>query len=162
VTIAERSPDGTHLSQRLRPDITRAIRRGTTRFLSQSGHAVVSEMTFASGRRADLVALKPNHEIWIIEIKSGIADFRVDAKWSDYAAYCDGLALAVAADFPVELIPAHVGLIVADGYGAELLRAPQRLSMSPARRKSITMAFAQLAAARLMRHEDPDFEPGLF
>jgi hypothetical protein len=141
-----------------RPDVTVAVRRGATRLLRQSGYAVVSEMTFASGRRADLVALRPNHEIWIVEVKSGIADFRVDAKWPDYAEYCDGLAFAVAPDFPAHLIPAHVGLIVADGYGGELVRTPERLKLAPARRKAVTLAFAQLAATRLMRLDDPDFE----
>lgn len=144
-----------------RPGMTLAVRRGAARFLRQSGYAIVSEMTFASGRRADLVALRPNHDIWIVEVKSCLADFRIDAKWHEYAGYCDALAFAVPPDFPVELIPAHVGLIVADGYGGELMRAPERLAMAPARRKAVTLAFAQLAASRLMRMEDPDFERGL-
>lgn len=143
-----------------RPEITSAVRRGATRFLRQSGYAVISEMTFGSGRRADLVALRPDHDIWIIEIKSGLADFRVDAKWHEYSAYCDALAFAVTADFPVELIPEPVGLIMADAYGGQLVRAPERLKLAPARRKALVLAFAQLAASRLTRLEDPDFEPG--
>lgn len=141
-----------------RPDITQGIRRGTTRFLRQAGFAVVGEMTFASGRRADLVALKPNHEIWVIEIKSGLADFRADSKWPDYSDYCDALAFAVAPDFPQALIPHPIGLVVADAFGGELLREPARTPLAPARRKALTLAFAQLAASRLMRLEDPDFE----
>ncbi|MGL4437980.1 MAG: MmcB family DNA repair protein [Bosea sp. (in: a-proteobacteria)] len=144
-----------------RPDITLAVRRGATRLLRQSGYAVVAEMAFANGRRADLVAIRPNHEIWIIEVKSGLADFRVDVKWHEYADYCDGLAFAVAPEFPPDLIPAHVGLIVADAYGGELLRPPPSIRLSPARRKAVTLAFAQLAASRLMRLDDPDFERGI-
>jgi hypothetical protein len=156
--MADSSIDALHAVYPVRPAITLAVRRGATRFLRTAGYAVINEMTFASGRRADLVALKANHDIWIIEVKSCIADFRVDAKWHEYADYCDALAFAVAPDFPVDLIPAHVGLIIADGYGGELVRAPQRLALAPARRKAVTLAFAQLAAGRLMRLDDPDFE----
>lgn len=159
--MVERVPGAVPVADVARPDITLALRRGATRFLRQAGYAVVSEMTFASGRRADLVALRPNHDIWIIEIKSGIADFRADLKWPEYAGYCDALAFAVAPDFPMELIPPHVGLIVADSYGGELVRAPERIMMAPARRKAVTLAFAQLAATRLTRIEDPDFEAGM-
>jgi hypothetical protein len=141
-----------------RPDITLSLRRGATRLLRQAGFAVVAEMSFASGRRADLVALRPNHEIWVIEIKSGLADFRADSKWPDYSDYCDGLAFAVPPDFPQALISPPVGLIVADGHGGELVRAPGLTPLSAPRRKALTLGFAQLAASRLMRREDPDFE----
>ncbi|MCX7339182.1 MAG: MmcB family DNA repair protein [Hyphomicrobiales bacterium] len=141
-----------------RPDITLSLRRGATRLLRQAGFAVVAEMSFASGRRADLVALRPNHEIWVIEIKSGLADFRADSKWPDYSDYCDGLAFAVPPDFPQALISPPVGLIVADGHGGELVRAPGLTPLAAPRRKALTLGFAQLAASRLMRHEDPDFE----
>jgi hypothetical protein len=141
-----------------RPDMTRAVRRGAVRCLRQAGFVTVHEMTFASGRRADIVALKPDNDIWIIEVKSGLADFRADAKWADYADYCDALAFAVAPDFPAELIPEPVGLIVADPFGGEIIRPPQRLPLAPARRKAVTLAFARLGAVRLMNLEDPDFE----
>ena len=143
-----------------RPDITLAVRRGATRYLRQAGFVVATEMRFASGRRADLVALGPNHDIWVVEVKSGVADFRSDTKWQDYADYCDGLAFAVPGDFPLAMIPEHVGLIMADGYGGELLRPPARLTLAPQRRKAVTLAFARLVAARLMSLEDPGFGDG--
>ena len=93
------------LSTPARPDLTCAVRRGATRLLRQAGFVVASEMTFASGRRADLVGLRRNHEIWIIEVKSGLADFRADQKWNAYADYCDALAFAVPESFPAEVIP---------------------------------------------------------
>src|SRR5262249_43684772 len=61
-----------------------AVARGTQRLLVSLGHACVCELPLASGRRADLVALGHDGEIWIIEIKSSIEDFRVDTKWPDY------------------------------------------------------------------------------
>jgi hypothetical protein len=143
-----------------RPETTIAVRRGATRLLRTAGFVTAAEMTFPSGRRADIVALKPNHDVWIVEVKSGLADFRADMKWSEYADYCDALCFAVPIGFPFELIPEPVGLIVADAFGGEMLRAPQRAPMAPARRKAVILAFAQLAAGRLMYLEDPDFRPG--
>jgi hypothetical protein len=60
-----------------------AVARGTTRLLHSLGFSVVSELALASGRRADLVALSTTGEIWIVEIKSSIADFRADQTWMD-------------------------------------------------------------------------------
>jgi hypothetical protein len=141
-----------------RPETTLAIRRGATRVLRQHGFAVVSEMTLGNGRRADLMALKPDGTLWIVEIKSGLADFRADLKWPDYAPYCDALAFAVGADFPLELIGAPTGLIVADAFGGEIIRPPQAEILAPARRKALTLQFARLAASRLMATDDPEFE----
>jgi hypothetical protein len=71
-----------------------AIARGAARLLHAHGRCVVSELPLPSGRRADLVALDPGGEIWIVEIKSSIADFRADQKWRDYRAHCDRLFFA--------------------------------------------------------------------
>jgi hypothetical protein len=57
-----------------------AIARGTTRLLHAHGRCVVSELPLPSGRRADLVGLDSSGELWIVEIKSSIADFRADQK----------------------------------------------------------------------------------
>ena len=72
-----------------------AVARGTARLLHAHGFSVVSELPLPSGRRADLVALDAGGEIWIVEIKSSVADFRADQKWQDYraplrpAVFCD-------------------------------------------------------------------------
>src|SRR3954453_17333705 len=55
-----------------------AVARGTTRLLHSLGFSVVSELALASGRRADLVALSAGGELWIVEIKSSVGDFRAD------------------------------------------------------------------------------------
>src|SRR5262249_24569818 len=41
-----------------------AVARGSTRLLHSLAFSVVSELPLGSGRRADLVALGPNGEIW--------------------------------------------------------------------------------------------------
>jgi len=77
-----------------------AIGRGTARFLHSLGLSTVRELCLASGRRADLVALSPAGELWIVEIKSSVEDFRADRKWPDYRAHCDRLFFATAPIIP--------------------------------------------------------------
>src|SRR5208282_2994811 len=60
------------------------VARGTQRLLLSLGLSCIAELGLASGRRADLVALGDGGEIWIVEIKSSVEDFRVDQKWPDY------------------------------------------------------------------------------
>lgn len=148
------------LAAGVRPEITRSVRRGAARCLRQGGFALAHEFTFASGRRADILALAPDNDLWIVEVKSGLDDFRCDLKWPEYDDWCDALAFAVAADFPLDLIPEPIGLIVADAYGGEIVRPPERRALAPARRRTLTLGFARLASLRLMSLEDPDFEPG--
>src|SRR5215469_3111436 len=70
-----------------------AVARGTTRLLHSLGFSMVSELPLASGRRADLVALGTDGELWIVEIKSSIADLRADQKWLDYRLHWTGCFL---------------------------------------------------------------------
>ena len=79
-------------------------------------------MTLRSGRRADLVALAGDGTITIVEIKSSIEDFRADAKWQDYCLHSDHFYFATGPHVPAEIFPPEAGLIVADPYGAEILR----------------------------------------
>jgi hypothetical protein len=141
--------------RRSRPEVTQAVTRGAMRCLRSLGYSVLAEVILASGRRADILALSPAGRIVIVEVKSGIADWRADSKWSDYAAFCDGLAFAVASDFPTNIIPDEVGLIVADAYGGAVIREPVETPLPPARRRAILMRFAALAADRLQAVIDP-------
>jgi hypothetical protein len=66
----------------LRPDgrqseTALAVQRGTGRLMRAHGFAVLAEYTLASGRRADLIGLKPDGTVWIVEIKSSREDFMV-------------------------------------------------------------------------------------
>ena len=72
------------------------VARGTARLLHAHGFCVVSELPLASGRRADLAALGADGEIWIVEIKSSVADFRADQQWQDYRLHCDRLFFAIS------------------------------------------------------------------
>src|SRR5262249_58855270 len=84
-----------------------AVARGTTRLLHSFGFSVVSELPLASGRRADLVALGADGELWIVEIKSSVADFRADQKWLDYRLHCDRLVFPPPPGGPSQLFSPH-------------------------------------------------------
>ena len=132
-----------------------AVARGTQRLLVAHGMSCVAELPLASGRRADLVALRHDGELWIVEIKSSIEDFRVDQKWPEYRQHCDRLFFATAAHVPANIFPHDAGLIVADAYGAELLREAPEHRLHAATRRSMMLAFAHAAARRLQALADP-------
>lgn len=138
-----------------------AVQRGVSRLLAAHGFAPLSEVTLATGRRADIMALGAAGEIWIVEIKSSIEDFRTDRKWPDYLDYCDSFFFATHADVPLDIFPEVAGLILADSYGAEIVRAMPHARLAPARRKALTLAFAQTAARRFAGLIDPGFDKGL-
>jgi|ERR1700736_4069546 hypothetical protein len=131
------------------------LARGVCRELQQRGYASLLEVALANGRRADVMALGRGGEIAIVEIKSSLADFRADRKWSEYWEFCDRLYFAVAADFPRHLIPPECGLIVADPFGAALLRESPVQPLNAARRRAVTLRFALMGAQRLRRTLDP-------
>ena len=133
-----------------------AVARGNTRLLHSLGFAVVSELPLASGRRADLVALAGDGEVWIVEIKSSIADLRADQKWIDYRLHCDRLFFATTLDVPCEIFPPDTGLIVADAFGASVRCEAPEHRLHAATRKSMMLAFARAAALRLSALADPD------
>ena len=134
---------------------TLKVARGTTRLLHSFGLSVVSELPLASGRRADLVALGAAGEIWIVEIKSSIADFRADQKWMDYRLHCDRLFFATTVDVPCEIFPPDTGLIVADAFGAEFRCEAPVHKLAAATRKSMMLLIARAATLRLQSLVDP-------
>ncbi len=131
------------------------VQRGTGRLLREMGFAVLPEFTLASGRRADLMGLNASGQLWIVEIKSSVADFRCDLKWPEYSEFCDRLFFAIPPDLPQEIMPDGAGLIVADQWGAEILRTPEPMALHASRRKAVTLAFARSAALRLHGLYDP-------
>lgn len=134
------------------------LARGVCRALGQLGYASLLEFPLASGHRADIFALGKSGELIAVEIKSSVTDFRADRKWTNYREFADRLYFAVPSDFPSLLIPEHCGLIVADGYSGTLLRNGVAHSLAPARRRAVTLRFAQIAAQRLRRQLDPGAE----
>lgn len=126
-----------------------AIQRGVGRLFHQWGFAMVTELQLATGRRADVVGLGPAGEIWIVEIKSSIEDFRADMKWPDYRLSCDRLSFATHAGVPLDIFPEDAGLMLADSYGAEIMRPAPEHRLAGATRKAMLLLFARAAANRL-------------
>lgn len=133
-----------------------AIRRGAGRLLASLGFAALAEVPLPNGRRADLVAIGRSGEIWIVEIKSCLADFQADAKWPAYREFSDRLWFAVDADFPADVLPGDAGLIIADRFGGAVLREAPVHKLAPARAKALHLRLARLASLRLMALADPD------
>jgi hypothetical protein len=137
------------------PDRALVIRRATARLCLRLGWAPLHEVSLPNGRRADILALRPDGGFACIEVKSCARDFLADIKWPDYRAFADELFFAVDADFPRELVPPETGLIVAAGLEAELLREAAAHPLAGARRRALLHRFALLAAGRLATLEDP-------
>ena len=132
------------------------ICRGALRALRSLGFAGTTELSLATGRRADIIAVNAGGEIWIVEIKSSIEDFRCDQKWPEYRDYCDRLLFAVAPDFPCQLLPEDAGLLIADRFGGEVVRAAPHTTLPSARRKALLIAVARAACLRMQSALDPE------
>lgn len=131
------------------------IQRGVQRVLHQHGFASLTEFPLANGRRADVIGLNESGEIWIIEIKSSLEDFRADQKWPDYREFSDRLFFAVKTDFPREVLPEDTGLILADRFGGEIVRPSPEAKLAGARRKTLTLRIARIGAMRLTIATNP-------
>lgn len=125
------------------------IRRGVQRMLLAMNAHVLPELSLASGRRADLVAIMRNGEFWIVEIKSSVEDFRVDRKWPVYRQHSDRFFFATHPDVPASTFPAECGFILSDGYGAEIVREAPEHRLAPATRRALMLRFARAGAARV-------------
>jgi hypothetical protein len=148
VTI-ELRPDGRQSETAL------AVQRGVGRLMRSLGFAILNEFTLATGRRADVIALGNSGAIWIIEIKSSLLDFRVDQKWPEYRDFCDRFFFAIPQTLDPEIMPYEAGLIVADNWGAEILRQSGETTLHASRRRAVTLAFARASSQRLHSLYDP-------
>ena len=137
-------------------DAAALLARGVCRTLEQLAYVSLVEFPLANGRRADILALGKTGDLVIVEIKSSVADFRADRKWSAYRDFSDRLYFAVPNDFPRVLIPDECGLMVADSFSAAVLRDGSTTRLDAARRRALTMRFARIAATRLRRLLDPE------
>ncbi len=131
------------------------LARGVCRHLLTHDFVGIEEFVPERGLRVDVMALGPKGEIWVIECKSSRADFQTDHKWQGYLEWCDRYFWAVDGDFPSELLPDETGLIIADGFDAEIIRMGPETKLAPARRKKLTGKFARHAARRLHGFRDP-------
>jgi len=132
------------------------VQRGVMRMLRETyDMACYAEVTLRSGRRADVLAVGPKGEIWIVEIKSSLIDFQVDRKWHEYREYSDRFFFAKPPELDAAIFPESEGLIVADGHDGAILRDSPDTPMAPARRKALMLKLARLGADRIHILMDP-------
>lgn len=138
-----------------------AVARGICRLFARNDIWCIPEMSLRCGRRADLMGIDPKGRIIIVEIKVSRADLLGDGKWPDYLDYCDlfywglppGLDRA-----PLEteaFLPQRCGVIVADGYDAEILRPAASAPLAAARRKVEVERLARASLRRMVAAADP-------
>ena len=145
------------------PLIAQDVARGVTRLFFRSEMYALCEVPLPNGRRADMMAIDARGQLTIVEIKVSRADLMADCKWADYLDYCDHFYWAVPAGFALAPFDEDgfgagcAGLIVADRYDAEMVRAAPCRPLAAARRKAETLRFARRAARRLAG----DLDPGL-
>ena len=143
-------PDGA-----ARARVTDGVTRGVLRLLLQQGFSPLAEFKLTSSRRIDVAGLDRAGRFLFVEVKSSLADFRADGKWREYLDYCDWFYFAVAPGFPIDVLPADLGLIVADHHEGAVLRAAPETPVNAARRRSQTLHFARSAAERLSLPQRP-------
>jgi hypothetical protein len=139
----------------------RAVARGVSRLFARNDAWCLAEMPLRGGRRADLMGLDAKGRVIIVEIKVSRADLLGDSKWQDYLDHCDLFYWAL----PPELdrvclaeeafLPECCGVIVGDGYDAEILRPSPLLALAPARRKVEVERLARTALRRHLATMDP-------
>ena len=132
------------------------VQRGVMRFL-RAAHdfCCYAEVPLANGRRADVLAVGPKGEIWIVEIKSSLIDFQVDRKWPEYREFSDRFFFAKPPELDAAIFPESEGLIVADGHDGAILRPSPDTPLAPARRKALMLKLARLGADRIHALMDP-------
>ena len=131
------------------------ITRGVCRHLRNRRYSPLTEFRLISNRRVDVAAMDRKGRFIVVEVKSSVRDFQADNKWPDYLPHCDRFYFAVAGGFPAEILPDDVGILVADAYDAAILRDAPEVKMNAARRRTQIVRFAQTAADRLHRVNDP-------
>jgi len=142
-----------------------AVARGIARLFARNDIWCLPEMPLKGGRRADLMGIDPRGQVIIVEIKVSRADLLGDGKWGDYLDHCDRFFWGLAAHLDRACMdsaafrPEACGIIVADGYDAEILRPAPLLPLAAARRKVEVERLARAALRRQVVANDPACAP---
>jgi len=138
-----------------------AVARGICRLFARNDVWCLPEMPLRNGRRADLMGIDARGHLVIVEIKVARGDLLGDSKWTDYLDYCDRFYWGLAPHLDrscmedASFLPERCGLIVADGYDAEILRPAATVPLAAARRKVETERLARAALRRQLGLVDP-------
>ena len=139
----------------------RAVARGIGRLFARNNIWCLAELPLRNGRRADLMGLDDKGRIVIVEIKVARGDLLGDTTWPDYLDFCDRFFWGLPPHLDRACLeqppfrPENCGVIVADGYDAEIIRPAPSLSLAAARRKVEVERLARTALRRAMAAADP-------
>lgn len=137
------------------------VARGIMRLFARNGIWCLSEVPLKNGRRADLMGIDAKGLIVIVEIKVARGDLLGDGKWPEYLDFCDRYYWGVPPGLdrgPLEreaFLPEQCGVIVADGYDAEIVRNAPLGALAAARRKAQVEHLARMAMRRHTTALDP-------
>lgn len=137
------------------------VARGIARLFARNDIWCLGEVPIPNGRRADLMGINARGQVVIVEIKVARADLLGDSKWPDYLDFCDRFYWGVPPGLdraPLEgeaYQPGICGVIVADGYDAEILRPAALVPLAAARRKAEVERLARIAMRRHTALIDP-------
>ncbi|MGB3710751.1 MAG: MmcB family DNA repair protein [Erythrobacter sp.] len=156
-------PPALPLSADNTPDALTAcdVARGITRMFARNGVWCLGEVPLKNGRRADLMGIDAKGLVVIVEIKVARGDLLGDAKWPDYLDFCDRFYWGVPPTLdraPLETEgyrPDCCGVVVADGYDAEIVRHAPFAPLASARRKALVERLARIAMRRHATALDP-------
>ena len=142
-----------------------AVARGISRLFARNDVWCMAEMPLRSSRRADLMGIDAKGHLVIVEIKVSRADLLGDSKWTDYLDHCDRFYWGLAAGLDracmetAAFLPERCGLIVADGYDAEIIRPAPLVPLAAARRKAEVERLARASLRRSHALSDPHSGP---
>jgi len=140
----------------------RQVARGIARLFARNDIWCLPEMPLRSGRRADLMGIDAKGHVIIVEIKVSRADLLGDGKWTDYFEHCDRFYWGLAAHLDRACMesaafrPERCGLLIADGYDAEILRPAPLHPLAAARRKAEVERLARASLRRQACAADPE------
>jgi hypothetical protein len=139
--------------------------RGIRRLFARNDIWCIEEMPLKSAksaaRRADMMGIDARGQVIIVEIKVARGDLMGDAKWPDYLDFCDRFYWGIPPGLdraPLDgeaFLPERCGVIVADGYDAEIVRRAPLEPLASARRKSMVERLARAAMRRNTALGDP-------
>jgi hypothetical protein len=146
------------------PD-AQAVVRGISRLFARNDIWCLQEMPLRNARRADMMGIDAKGRIVIVEIKVSRADLLGDGKWPDYLDYCDRFFWGLPPHLDRNCLedesfrPDCCGVIVADGYDAEIIRPAPTRALAAARRKVEVERLARTSLRRQLAATDPHCAP---
>lgn len=136
-----------------RADTTKLLRVAADSYLLRLGYACHHELGVVSwGRlRADILAVRLNSDVGIVEVKSSVSDYTSDGKWKSYLDYCNRMWFAFSSDTYEKLkAKGCIEEIKAEGVGVLVLGVDGYMkSKHPTTRRKMSGSNKKLVITRM-------------